>query len=88
MHRGKEFYAGLIRFMTENPCVVAVLQKDNAVDDYRKLMGATDPGKAEKGTIRHDFAEDVRRNVVHGSDSTASAQREIAFFFSDSELLW
>jgi nucleoside-diphosphate kinase len=87
MHVGKEFYAGLISFMTESPCVVAVLQKENAVEDYRLLMGATDPAKAEAGTIRHEFAENVRRNLVHGSDCTESALREIAFFFSETELL-
>jgi nucleoside-diphosphate kinase len=71
--------------MTSGPIVVAVLEKDNAVDDYRKLIGATDPSKAEEGTIRKLFAESIERNAVHGSDSNDNAIIESNFFFSRSE---
>jgi len=87
VHRDKSFFADLIDFMTEGPCVVAVLEKPNAVLDYRALMGATDPANAAPGTVRNEYAENVSRNIVHGSDSPENAQREIAFFFSESELL-
>ena len=87
VHRARTFFPELIEFMTEGPCVVAVLEKENAVEDYRSLMGATDPAAASEGSIRKDFAENVSRNIVHGSDSAANAAREIAFFFSDSELI-
>jgi len=87
VHRDKEFFPGLIEFMTENRCLVAVIEKVNAIEDYRKLMGSTDPAKADKGTIRHEFAESIQNNIVHGSDSAENAVREITFFFSESELL-
>jgi nucleoside-diphosphate kinase len=87
IHREKPFYPELIDFMTEGPVVVAVLEKSDAVEGWRALMGATNPANAEPGTIRRDFAENVSRNVVHGSDSTENARREIAFFFSETELL-
>ena len=87
VHQTKDFFPGLISFMTEAPCVVAVLKKENAVEEYRALMGATDPQKAAAGTIRHDFAHDIQRNIVHGSDSDENAKREIAFFFAESELV-
>lgn len=86
VHFGKPFYPGLIRFMTESPCMVVVLEKDNAVSDYRTLMGNTDPGKAEPGTIRHEYAETIQRNIVHGSDSHENAEREISYFFCKFEL--
>jgi nucleoside-diphosphate kinase len=86
-HRGKPFYADLVEFMTEGPCIVAVLEKENAVADYRQLMGPTDPAKAGDGTIRKTYGTDVRRNAVHGSDSPESARAESSFFFSDSELI-
>jgi nucleoside-diphosphate kinase len=86
-HRGKPFYKPLVEFMTEGPCVVSVLEKENAIEDYRQLMGPTDPGKAGNGTIRGAFGTDIQRNIVHGSDSFQSAQREIPFFFSDSEMI-
>ena len=86
-HKGKPFYEPLVEFMTEGPSVLCVLEKENAIEDYRALMGSTDPEKAEAGTIRKDFAENIRRNAVHGSDSPENAKREIAFFFSETELL-
>lgn len=85
-HRDKVFFQELIDYMTSGPVVVAVLQKQNAVSDFRKLMGATDPTKAKLGTIRRMFAESKERNAVHGSDSEESAQREISLFFSSEEI--
>jgi nucleoside-diphosphate kinase len=85
-HRDKVFFQELIDYMTSGPVVVAVLQKQNAVSDFRKLMGATDPTKAKLGTIRRMFAESKERNAVHGSDSEVSAQREINLFFSSEEI--
>jgi nucleoside-diphosphate kinase len=86
IHQGKPFFDGLIESITSGPVVVAVLQKDNAVDDYRKLIGATDPAKADEGTIRKRFGIDMGRNAVHGSDSNENAIIESRFFFSDSEM--
>lgn len=85
MHKEKPFFGGLIQFMSSGPIVALILQKDNAVSDYRELIGNTDPAKAQSGTIRQLFAESVQRNAVHGSDSDQSAQIEADFFFSQSE---
>jgi len=85
VHRGKPFYEGLVEFMTSGPIVVAILEKEDAVEAYRALIGATDPEKAEEGTIRKLYAQSVRENAVHGSDSDESADREAIFFFSMSE---
>jgi nucleoside-diphosphate kinase len=85
-HEGKPFFNNLIRFMTSAPVVVQVLEAENAVARYRELMGATDPSKAAAGTLRADFADSLRENAVHGSDSHAAAAREIAYFFADSEI--
>jgi len=85
VHKGKPFYDSLIEFMSSGPIVVAILQKENAVEDYRKLIGATDPAKAEEGTIRKLFAESVQKNAVHGSDSDETAINEAAFFFPEIE---
>lgn len=86
IHQGKPFFDGLIDFITSNPVVVAILQKTNAVDDYRKLIGATNPEKAENGTIRKLYGIDIERNAVHGSDSDENAIIESRFFFSDLEI--
>lgn len=86
IHRGKPFYEDLVSFMTSGPCVVQVLEGENAVLANRDVMGATDPQKAAPGTIRRDFAKSVDANVVHGSDSTENAKREISFFFSECEI--
>lgn len=86
IHQGKPFFEGLIESITSGPVVVAVLQKDNAVEDYRKLIGATDPAKADEGTIRKRFGIDMGRNAVHGSDSDENAIIESRFFFSDIEM--
>lgn len=81
-HKGKEFYEPLVDFMSSGPIVVAILEKENAVEEYRKLIGPTDPSKAPEGTIRQLFGKSVRENAVHGSDSDTSAERECNFFFS------
>ncbi len=85
MHKEKAFFNNLIEFMTSGPIVVAILEKNNAVESYRKLIGSTDPEKADEGTIRKLFAESMEKNAVHGSDSDDSANRECNFFFSLSE---
>lgn len=83
VHRERPFFKDLIAFMTSGDVVVMVLEGEGAVEKNRELMGATDPRKAEPGTIRADFAENIDANVVHGSDSAENAQREIAFFFGN-----
>ena len=85
-HKGKGFYADLIEFMTSGPVVVQVLEGDNAVLLNRELMGATNPAEAAPGTIRSDFAQSIDANAVHGSDSTASAEREVSYFFTQDEI--
>ncbi|MFW5820455.1 MAG: nucleoside-diphosphate kinase [Bacteroidota bacterium] len=85
VHKGRPFYEGLVEFMTSGPIVVAILEKDDAVEDYRKLIGSTDPEKAEEGTIRKLFAESMQKNAVHGSDSEETAVKECDFFFAQSE---
>ncbi len=85
VHAEKSFFSSLIDFMTSGPVVVAILEKENAVTEYRKLIGATDPTKAEEGTIRKMFAESIERNAVHGSDSDENAAYECDFFFAKSE---
>ena len=87
VHKERPFFNELIKFMTSGPCMVLALEKDNAVEEWRKTIGATNPNEAKKGTIRSEFAANVQENAVHGSDSDENAQKEIAFFFSDSELL-
>jgi nucleoside-diphosphate kinase len=82
VHKGKSFFEGLIEFMTSGPVVVMILKHENAVNEFRKLIGATDPNKAEPGTIRKTFAVSVQMNAVHGSDSDENAIREASFFFS------
>jgi len=85
VHKERPFYDSLVKFMTSGPVVVAVLEKSNAVEDFRKLIGATDPAKAEENTIRKLYAESVERNAVHGSDSDENAVIECDFFFSQAE---
>ena len=86
-HRERAFFDSLCDYMSSGPVVVQVLQGENAIAKNREIMGATNPANAEIGTIRRDFGESVEHNAVHGSDSEASAQREIAFFFSSIEIL-
>ena len=87
VHRERPFFDSLCTFMTSGPVVVQVLEGENAIATNREIMGATDPAKAAAGTIRKDFAESLEANSVHGSDSLETATREIAFFFSELELV-
>ena len=86
VHKDRPFYGELVEFMTSGPVVVMVLEGANAVAKNRELMGATDPKKAEKGTIRADFADSIDANAVHGSDSLENAKIEISFFFAKREI--
>ena len=85
IHRSKPFYESLVEFMSSGPIVAAILQKENAVEEYRELIGATNPEKAAEGTIRRKYAESIEMNAVHGSDSDENAIIEADFFFSKSE---
>jgi nucleoside-diphosphate kinase len=85
VHKERPFYNDLVKYMSSGPIVAAILEKNNAVEDFRKLIGATDPAKAEKGTIRNLFAKSIEANAVHGSDSDENAAIEGAFFFSGME---
>ncbi|MAO86494.1 MAG: nucleoside-diphosphate kinase [Candidatus Marinimicrobia bacterium] len=87
VHRGRPFYNDLVDFMTSGPCMPMVLEHEDAVNAFRELIGATNPAKANEGTIRKDFAESVQNNAVHGSDSDKTAQKEIAFFYSTNQIL-
>lgn len=87
IHKERPFYGELVSFMSSGPLIAAILEKENAVEDFRKLIGATDPAKADAGTIRKLFAENVGRNAIHGSDSNENAQIEGSFFFSTLEKL-
>lgn len=86
-HTGKEFFAPLIEFMTGGPVIVAALKRENAVEELRRVIGATDPEEADPGTVRDLYAENKTRNAIHASDSPESAERELNFFFSRSELI-
>ena len=86
VHKGRPFYDGLVDFMTSGQCVPVALEKVNAVADYRKLIGATNPRDADEGTIRKLFADSEKENIVHGSDSVENGRIEVAFFFAESEL--
>lgn len=85
VHKDRPFYDDLTDFMSSGPIVAAILEKDNAVEDFRKLIGATNPAEAEEGTIRKLFAESIQNNAVHGSDSDENARIEAGFFFSELE---
>lgn len=87
VHRGKPFYEGLTEFMSSAPCIMMVLEKDSAVKAWRDLMGATDPARADEGTIRKEFGSSVGENATHGSDSDENAAIEIAYFFSKLEIV-
>jgi len=86
VHRERPFFRDLVTYMVSGPVMVQVLEGDGAVAKNRDIMGATDPKKADRGTIRADLATSIEQNVVHGSDSTENAAREIAFFFAETEL--
>lgn len=87
LHKEKPFFKGLISFITSGPIVAAVFEGDDAVGTIRTVMGATDPAKAELGSIRRDFGLDIERNAVHGSDSVKTADNEVKLFFKDSEIM-
>ena len=87
IHKEKPFYGELVEYMTSGPCVPIALEKENAVEDYRKLIGATNPANAAEGTVRKLYAKSVQFNAVHGSDSDENAAKEIAFFFGSKELI-
>ena len=87
VHKERPFFGELTEFMSSGPCMVLALEKENAVVEWRKTIGATNPEEAESGTIRKDFAANIQENAVHGSDSDENAKKEIGFFFSDSELI-
>ena len=86
VHKERPFFGGLVSFMTEGPALLMVLEGDNAIAKWRELMGTTNPANAAEGTIRKRYAETIERNSVHGSDAVETAQQEIPFFFSGSEL--
>ncbi len=86
VHEGKPFFENLVNYMTSAPIMAIVFEGEGAVEAIRKEMGTTDPSKAEPGTIRADFGLDIQRNAVHGSDSVATAEKEIRLFFADDEL--
>jgi nucleoside-diphosphate kinase len=87
VHKARPFFAGLVTFMTSGPVVIQVLEGEDAIAANRRIMGATDPAKADAGTIRKEFAEDIEANSVHGSDSAENAATEIAFFFKPEEIV-
>ena len=87
VHRDRPFFNELTTFMSSGACMVLALEKENAVTEWRKTIGSTNPEDAETGTIRRDFSTNVQENAVHGSDSDENAEKEIGFFFSDSELI-
>jgi nucleoside-diphosphate kinase len=87
VHKDRPFYKTLVKFMTSGPIVIQVLEGDDAVAKYRKVMGATNPADAEAGTIRKDFAQSIEANSVHGSDSAENARKEIRFCFKSGEIV-
>lgn len=87
VHRDKGFFGSLTDFMSSGPIVVMVLEGENIIQRYRDIMGATDPAKAAEGTIRRQFADNIEHNIVHGSDGPDTARTEIAYFFSESEIV-
>ena len=87
VHRERPFFPGLCAFMSSGPCLTMVLERENAIAHLRAVMGATDPAKADPGTIRKDFAASIERNAIHGSDAKETAAFEIGFFFPGTELV-
>ncbi len=87
VHKERAFYDSLVSFMTSGPVVVQVLEGENAVEENRRVMGATNPANADEGTVRKEFAESIEANSVHGSDSDENAAKEIAFFFAETEIV-
>lgn len=87
VHKERPFFDDLCEFMSSGPCVPMILEKENAIADFRELIGATDPAEADEGTIRADFADSVGENIVHGSDSVENGQKEANFFFSEQQVV-
>jgi nucleoside-diphosphate kinase len=87
VHRERPFFSSLVKFMTESPVVMMVLERDNAIETLRKVMGATDPAKAADGTIRKLFATNIERNAIHGSDGPDTAAFEVSYFFNRLEIV-
>jgi nucleoside-diphosphate kinase len=87
VHRERPFFGGLVKFMTEGPIVVMALEREDAIKKLREVMGATNPANAAEGTIRKRFASNIERNCIHGSDAPETAETELRYFFSTSELL-
>ena len=87
VHKERPFFSGLVKFMTEGPIIVMALERENAILGLREVMGATNPEKAAEGTIRKRFAANIERNCIHGSDAPETAETELRFFFSTSELI-
>lgn len=87
VHKDKPFYDELCGFMSSGPCVPMILEKENAIEDFRELIGATNPAEADEGTIRADFADSVGQNIVHGSDSVENGKKEAAYFFNEAEVV-
>ncbi len=88
VHKERPFFNDLLNYITSGPIVPIALEKDNAVEDFRKLIGATDPAKADSGTVRNLYGTSIERNAVHGSDSDENAEIEAGFFFSTSEIVY
>jgi nucleoside-diphosphate kinase len=87
VHKERPFFGSLVKFMTESPIVAMVLESENAIEKLRKVMGATDPGKADAGTIRKQFGTNIERNAIHGSDGPDTAAFEISYFFNQLEIV-
>ena len=87
VHKERPFFSSLVGFMSEGPCIVMALEAENAIEKLRKVMGATDPGKADAGTIRKQFGSGIERNAIHGSDAPETAAYEIGYFFNQLELV-
>jgi len=87
VHKERPFFGSLVKFMTEGPVIMMVLESDNAIEKLRKVMGATDPGKADPGTIRKQFGTNIERNAIHGSDGPDTAAFEISYFFNQLEIV-
>lgn len=87
VHKERPFFGELVDFMSSGPCVPIILEKENAISDFRKLIGATNPAEAEEGTIRAQFADSVGENIVHGSDSVENGKLEAAYFFPEAEVV-
>jgi nucleoside-diphosphate kinase len=87
VHKARPFFYDLVSFMSSGPCLPMVLEKENAIEDFRKIIGATDPAQAEEGTVRKMYADSKEQNIIHGSDAPATAAFEIGYFFSAKELV-